>query len=169
MAFTRFNSIARAANEDQLKGIKIPSPASGKVTVVTDPVLLALGEGVSVELTKGQVNSPFSAQVIEAVPSFGKVVLRTNNKMKFLLQLPPDYAKHLGVGIGIKVKVGDKVVAGQPLLELDLYKMQQHIKPVALTFLVLDPHVLGRLQVPYSNVEMAQDVIFSLVPLKKKK
>ena len=49
MSHTRFNPITRASSPEKIKGIKIPTPASGKVELLSDPILSALGEGVEIE------------------------------------------------------------------------------------------------------------------------
>ncbi len=169
MTYRRFNSISKSVSLDSLQGIKIAAPATGKLSIIKDRMLLALGEGVVIELTKGSIASPFNAKVIDILPAHGKVILQAANKLRFLIQLPQHYAENMGLGIKLNVKVGDTVAAGQVIMELDLYKIQKHLKPVQLMFILLDSSIFGRVQVPHHNVQMMEDVAMSLVPLKKKK
>lgn len=168
MSHTRFNPITRESSPEKIKGIKIPTPASGKVELLSDPILSALGEGVEISVSSHQVVSPINGLVLDTQPSHGKVILQAKNKLKFLLQLPTSYIEQLGIGIGCQVKVGDRINIGDTLLTLDLYKIQQHLKPIILQFVLLDSSPFGRIQVPHKSVEVNQDIIFSLVPLPKK-
>lgn len=169
MSYTRFNSIIRNCSPEKLKGIKVPTPASGKVELLSDPILSALGEGVEISVSSHQVVSPINGLVLNTQPSHGKIIIQAKNKLKFLLQLPTSYIEQHGIGIGCQVKIGDRVSVGDPLLNLDLYKIQQHLKPIILQFVVLDSSPFGRIQVPHKSVEVNQDIIFSLVPLPKNK
>ena len=167
MSHSRFNSITRNASPEKVKGIKILAPASGKVEIISDPALLALGEGVDIYLTSHHVVSPINGTVVDIQPSHARVIIQAKNKLKFLIQLPSSYTAQMGLGIGCIVKKGESVASGQPILNLDLYKIQQHLKPITLQFLILDSAPFGRIQVPHKTVEVNQDTIFSLVALPK--
>ncbi len=169
MPLIRYNSIAQTSSPDKLQGINIVAPASGKLEIITNPALLSLGEGVVIKVESHHVIAPINGTVMEVIPAHGKIIVQAKNKLKFLLQLPSTYIEHLGLGIKILPAKGALVAAGDTLMTLDLYKIQQHMKPVLLEFLCLDVTPFRRVQVPHKAVEVGKDIVFSLVPLPPKK
>lgn len=168
MAFVRFNSISRETTPDKVAGIKVMAPISGEVTLLSAALSGGQLEGVSIKPSSHFVIAPFSGRVLDITPSHGQIIIQANNKVQFAIQLPEQYNQHLGEGLKIKVARGDSIEAGQDLMELDLYKIQHHLKPIALQFLLLDSRPFSRVLVPHKNVEAGKDIIFSLIPRPKK-
>ena len=113
------------------------------------------------------VIAPINGTVIDVVSAHGKIIIQAKNKLKFLIQLPTSYIENLGLGIKTLPTKGELVFSGDTIMTLDLYKIQQHMKPVVLEFLCLDVAPFRRIQVPHKAVELGKDIILSLVPLPK--
>jgi len=163
------HSIVNFTTPDLAKGIKISAPASGKVVNISEllgnqTAYLQAGEGVAIKIEGHQVNSPISGTVIDMVPSHGKVIIQAKNKLRFLLQFPFEYIEFNGVGIKALVKKGQTININAPLLTIDLYKMNQYIKPIFLYFILLDVKAFKSIEVFHKHVQIGTDPIFSLVP-----
>ena len=111
------------------------------------------------------LGSPINGKVIDFLPSLGKVIIQAKNKLRFMLQLSFEHIELNGLGIKPLIKVGQTVEIGQPLIQLDLYKIKLQLKPVVLYFLLIDYQQFKSIEVTTRHVEAAQDPIFSLVPL----
>lgn len=162
-------SIVNFTRPELAQGIKISSPATGNVVPVetlpgSNMAMTNLGQGVAIKLEGHGVNSPINGQVIEYIPSYGKLIIQAKNKLRFLLQLPIESIKFNGLGIQPLIKLGQNVTIGQPLLLLDLYKLQQMYKPVLLYVLLLDHKKFKAIDVPHKHVVVGEDPIFSLIP-----
>lgn len=164
-----FHSIVNFTTPDLAKGIKINAPASGKVFNIADlnynqSVYLQAGEGIAIKIEGHQVNSPISGIVTDVIPSHGKVIIQAKNKLRFLLQFPFECIEFNGAGIQTLVKKGQNININTPLLTVDLYKMNQYIKPVFLYFILLDVKAFKSVEVFHKHVQIGKDPIFSLVP-----
>lgn len=154
-------------------GFKILSPATGQVDQITslpgaNHIFSSVGEGVLIKLEGQTICSPINGKVIEYLPALGKVILQAKNKMRFLLQLSFQHINLHGLGIKSNIVAGQIVEVGQPLFQLDLYKIKLHIKPVVLYFLLLDYRQFKAIEVIRRQVEVAKDPIFTLLPNQSK-
>ena len=163
------HSIVNFTTPDLAKGIKINAPASGQVVNIADlsgnqATYLQTGEGVAIKIEGHQVSSPINGVVIDIIPSHGKVIIQAKNKLRFLLQFPFECIEFNGTGINALVKKGQTININTPLLTVDLYKMNQYIKPVFLYFILLDVKAFKSVEVFHKHVQIGKDPIFSLVP-----
>ncbi|GHB60435.1 hypothetical protein GCM10008107_07100 [Psychrosphaera saromensis] len=164
-----FHSIVNFTTPDLAKGIKIGAPVSGKVFNIAklagnQSFYKRAGEGVAIKMEGHQVNSPISGTVIDITPSHGKVIIQAKNKLRFLLQFSFEYIQFNGIGIKPLVTIGQAVNINDPLLVVDLYKMNQHMKPVYLYFILLDVKAFKSIEVFHKHVQIGSDPVFSLVP-----
>ncbi|WP_299268225.1 PTS glucose transporter subunit IIA [uncultured Psychrosphaera sp.] len=163
------HSIVNFTTLNLAKGIKIGAPVSGKVFNIAklagnQAFYKRAGEGVAIKMEGHQVNSPISGTVIDTVPSHGKVIIQAKNKLRFLLQFPFEYIKFNGIGIKSLVTIGQTININDPLLKVDLYKMNQQMKPIFLYFILLDVKAFKSIEVFHKHVQIGTDPIFSLVP-----
>lgn len=170
-------SIVNFTSHEQAQGLKIPSPASGKIDAIDGVdvdeqdtfVLSMMGQGVAITIDSKDVVSPIKGRVLEWHPSLGKVVIQAANKLRFLIQLPFSYSVHHGLGITSHIREGQIVEVNQPLMTLDLYKIQLVQKPIVLFFILLDHKLIKSIDVFNKRVSAGVDVVFFLVPKPKPK
>ncbi len=170
-----FHSLVNFTTPNLAGGIKIGAPATGQVVNIeilpgTNHFYQDIGDGVAIKLESQQVNSPIAGTVIDVVASHGKVIIQAKNKLQFLIQFPFDYIEYHGLGINLFVTKGQQVNINQTLFNVDLYKMQQRIKPVHLFFILLTTSPFKSIDVFHKHVQIGKDPIFSLIPkpIKKK-
>lgn len=169
----RVQSIVQFVPDMTQGGFKILSPATGQVDQIAslpgaNHIFNSVGEGVLIKLEGQTVCSPINGKVIEYIPSLGKVIVQAKNKMRFLLQLSFQHINLHGLGIKSNIVTGQLVEVGQPLFQLDLYKIKLHLKPVVLYFLLLDHKQFKAIEVIRRQVELAKDPIFTLLPNQAK-
>jgi PTS system glucose-specific IIA component len=162
-----FKSIVDFSQRLDKFGIKIAAPASGKVLPIEQAKFEFLGEGVKIQLEGNQIIAPVSGTIVELNQGQGKIVLQTKNKLKFLIEFDDALSEHHGLGIKSLVSLGQKVNARQPLLQFDLYQLNQNAIPQVLTFVLLTYEGFRGIHVLYTRVTAGQDAIFSLTPKKK--
>ena len=163
-----FNSKVHFNPENATKGINIISPASGQVIPLTDEkdgfVISQLGQGIAIKLSAQQIISPIKGKVIEWQPTLGKVIIQTQNKLRFLMQLPFSFNQHHGLGIKPHFVEGQNILKGSALLTLDLYQLQQIDKDICLFFILIDDKPFQSINIPHKYVNAGEDIIFSLIP-----
>lgn len=172
-----YPSIVNFTNHELAQGIKIVSPASGKIEQLYNPnnseqesiVTALMGQGVAIRLDSKEILSPIKGTIIEWIPSLGKIVIQASNKLRFLIQLPLSYSVNNGIGITPHIKLGQVVEAAQPLMTLDLYKIQLVEKPIMLMFMLLDHNQIQSIDVFNKRVTAGVDVVFSLVAKPRSK
>lgn len=165
----RFQSIINFVPDITQGGIKILSPATGQVDKIeavpgANHAFKYVGEGVVIRLEGQTICSPINGKIIDYLPSLGKVIIQAKNKLRFMLQLSFQHLALNGLGIKPLFQPGQTVAIGQPLLQLDLYKIKLQLKPVVLYFLLIDHQQFKSIEVTTRHVAAAQDPIFSLLP-----
>jgi len=97
----------------------------------------ALGKGIAIRPTVGEVYAPANATVTFLFPTNHAIGLTTENGTEILIHIGMDTVQLEGKGFTSHVKQGDKVTAGQLLLEFDIAYIQQAgydiITPIIVT------------------------------------
>lgn len=111
------------------------SPMEGKVmplSEVEDQVFSKglMGEGFAVELSNGTIRAPFDGEVIMTFPTKHAIGLRRNDGVEVLIHIGMDTVELNGEGFRMDVAQGDRVSAGDVLVEVDLDTVRKAGKSV---------------------------------------
>lgn len=104
--------------------VSLASPLDGDIVAlaeVADPVFSsgALGAGVAIRPSGTTVHAPADAEVVAILPSAHAVGLRTGDGVELLIHVGLDTVKLDGQHFRALVAIGDRVSAGQPLIEFE--------------------------------------------------
>jgi sugar PTS system EIIA component len=118
------------------------APLSGKVVAlseVPDPTFSEkmLGDGIAIMPTEGRVVSPVNGEIITVFPTKHAIGIRSEQEAEILIHIGLETVQMNGEGFKQHIQEGDKVKAGQLLMEfsLDLVreKAKSTITPVIIT------------------------------------
>ncbi|MFC5714096.1 PTS glucose transporter subunit IIA [Thalassorhabdus alkalitolerans] len=118
------------------------SPVSGKyvdLTEVPDPTFSEkmMGEGFAVDPSEGRVVSPVDGKVIQVFPTKHAVGIKSNEGLDILIHIGLETVAMNGEGFEAHVSEGDKVKAGDLLIEFSLDDVKEKAKstltPVVFT------------------------------------
>ncbi|WCC80822.1 glucose PTS transporter subunit IIA [Cutibacterium equinum] len=112
------------AAEVASKALTITSPLKGRavpISQIPDPVFSTgvVGDGIAIDPTDNVVLCPADATVITAPDSGHAVGLKLDSGVELLIHVGIDTVELDGKGFDVKVKAGDHVAAGQPLVVFD--------------------------------------------------
>lgn len=97
----------------------------------------AMGDGFAIEVTDDKVCSPLSGEIILCFPSKHAYGIRAYNGVEILLHIGMDTVELNGNGFISHVNVGDKIVQGDVIAEVDIdYIINQKkslVSPVIFT------------------------------------
>lgn len=101
------------------------SPLSGMVIPIEnipDPVFAGkmVGDGIGIDPTDNTLKSPINGEVIQIHSAKHAITLQSNDGTEILMHIGIDTVKLKGEGFKALVSVGDKVEAGEPLIEFDM-------------------------------------------------
>lgn len=119
----------------ELKQEIIASPIIGQVVKlenVPDEVFAsgAMGKGIAIDPADGTVVAPAAGEITLVFPTGHAIGMRTENGAEILIHVGMDTVSLAGKGFNTFVQVGDKVDAGQKLLEFDLATIREANLPV---------------------------------------
>ena len=108
------------------------------MTEVSDPVFAseAMGKGVAIEPTAGGVYSPVTGEISMVAGSGHAVGIMSDDGCEILIHIGIDTVELNGEPFQVKVQTGDRVNAGDLLVEADLAKIKAAGKP-ATTMLII--------------------------------
>ena len=119
----------------ELKQEIIASPMIGQVVKlenVPDEVFAsgAMGKGIAIDPADGTVVAPAAGEITLVFPTGHAIGMCTENGAEILIHVGMDTVSLAGKGFNTFVQVGDKVDAGQKLLEFDLATIREANLPV---------------------------------------
>ncbi|EXJ50585.1 glucose PTS transporter subunit IIA [Microbacterium sp. MRS-1] len=136
--------------------IQVASPLDGTVVAldqVPDPVFAGgvMGPGVAIEPTGDTVYAPGAGTVVAAQPTGHAFGLQLDNGAEVLIHVGIDTVNLKGEGFDVKVKNGDRVETGTPLVTFDRAVIEKAGYPLITPVIVLngdafdtvDPVALG--------------------------
>ncbi|PTX53751.1 PTS system IIA component (Glc family) [Melghirimyces profundicolus] len=122
--------------------LTVQAPLKGKVmplSEVPDPVFSdkMMGDGVAIEPGEAVVRAPVDGEIIQLFHTKHAVGIRTEEGLEVLIHIGLETVSMEGEGFTAKVKEGDRVRAGQPLIEFSLDAVQEKAKstitPIVIT------------------------------------
>lgn len=119
----RTRTAARAGHEP-VNTLEIIAPLTGRavpLAEVPDPAFAEkqMGEGIAIVPSGNQVVAPFDAQVAHVIKSKHAVILEHASGLQILIHVGINTVSLKGEGFVMHVETGDRVRAGQKLLEFD--------------------------------------------------
>jgi phosphocarrier protein FPr len=147
--------------------IKILSPLSGQVWPlerVPDPVFAQkmVGDGLSIDPSDAVLMAACDGEVVALHAAGHAVTLRTPEGMELLMHVGIDTVTLKGQGFKPRVKVGDKVRTGAPLIEFDLDFLATHAKSVLTQIVVANSERVTSWERATGLVSVGKDTLFTV-------
>src|SRR3982750_4779406 len=146
--------------------LKILAPLSGQVWPierVPDPVFAQkmVGDGLSIDPTDAVLLAACDGEVVALHAAGHAVTLRTPAGIEILMHIGIDTVSLKGEGFRPRVRVGDKVQAGDPLIEYDLDFVATHAKSLLTQIVVANTERVTAWERASGFVSAGKDTLFS--------
>jgi phosphocarrier protein FPr len=121
--------------------LTLTAPLSGIIYPlerVPDPVFAQklVGDGVSIDPTDACLRAPCAGEVMHLHAAGHAVTIRAAGGVEVLMHIGIDTVALKGAGFLPRVKAGDKVEAGAPLIEFDLDHVATHAKSLLTEIII---------------------------------
>lgn len=121
--------------------LSIASPLAGWVVAldqVPDPVFSGrmLGDGVAIDPTEGKLVAPTAGTIVTLNPSGHAVTIDLDDHTQILIHIGIDTVALAGKGFTAHVREGQRVAAGELLIEFDLDYLARHVKSLITPVIV---------------------------------
>ena len=118
------------------------APVSGVIYPlerVPDPVFSQklAGDGISIDPTDNVLRAPCPGEIVQQHAAMHAVTLKTAGNVEVLMHVGIDTVALKGKGFTPKVKIGDKVETGAPLIEFDLDYVATNAKSLLTEVIIL--------------------------------
>ncbi|MEG1704294.1 MAG: PTS glucose transporter subunit IIA [Niameybacter sp.] len=120
---------------NKLKGIEIISPMTGEaidLSQVPDPVFSEkmVGDGIAIIPTENRVVAPCDGKIVQIFPTNHAIGIETTTGLDLLIHIGIDTVDLKGEGFKRLVEEGDTVKMGDPILKIDIKRIQELGKPL---------------------------------------
>ncbi|WP_308721915.1 PTS system trehalose-specific EIIBC component [Paenibacillus polysaccharolyticus] len=138
----RNRSTAKPGNASA-KTLEVMAPLTGKAVPleqVPDPAFAEkqMGEGIAIEPSGNQVVAPFDAKVAHVIKSKHAVILEHASGLQVLIHVGINTVSLKGEGFSMYVDTGDRVRAGEKLLEFDRSVIENAGYPLITPIIIPD-------------------------------
>nr|WP_154958795.1 PTS system trehalose-specific EIIBC component [Paenibacillus xylanexedens] len=125
------------------KTLEVMAPLTGKAVPleqVPDPAFAEkqMGEGIAIEPSGNQVVAPFDAKVVHVIKSKHAVILEHASGLQVLIHVGINTVSLKGEGFSMYVDTGDRVRAGEKLLEFDRSVIENAGYPLITPIIIPD-------------------------------
>lgn len=119
------SSVQGSQEPEPVNILELASPLSGTAVPleqVPDPAFAGkqMGEGIAIEPSEGKVYAPFDATVAHVIKSKHALILEHASGVQVLIHVGINTVSLKGEGFKARKEIGDKVQAGELLLEFDM-------------------------------------------------
>lgn len=133
-----FNLFKKTNKEPKLE---IIAPVNGEIVPleeVPDPVFSEkmMGEGIAMLPTDGKFHAPVKGKVIQVAPTKHAVGILAEDGTEILMHIGLETVSLKGEGFQVMVETGDKITAGQLLIEADIDYIREHAKSIVTPIVI---------------------------------
>ena len=126
------------------------APVSGVIYPlerVPDPVFSQklAGDGISIDPVDNILRAPCAGEIVQQHAAGHAVTLKTNSEVEVLMHVGIDTVTLKGQGFTPRVKVGDKVETGAPLIEFDLDYVATNAKSLLTEVIISNGERVSRM------------------------
>ncbi|MBB5173000.1 PTS sugar transporter subunit IIA [Texcoconibacillus texcoconensis] len=138
------------------------APLTGEIkplSEVPDPTFSEkmMGDGIAIEPSQGTVVAPVDGEIMQIFPTNHAVGIRTVNGVEILIHIGLETVNMNGEGFTGKVKEGDKVNIGDPLVEFDMDLVKEKAASTITPIIVTNGDVVSDLQKEESGQATAKE------------
>ena len=143
------------------------APLSGQIWPlerIPDPVFAQkmVGDGISIDPTDSTLLAPCDAEVLTLHAAGHAITLKTAEGAEILLHIGIDTVALKGEGFRPRVKRGDQVLAGVPLIEFDLDFLATHAKSLLTQIVITNSDIVTAWERATGNVAAGKDTLFTV-------
>lgn len=148
-------------------GVVLKAPLSGYILPleqVPDPVFAQkmVGDGISIDPISNVLMAPCHGEIIQIHPSYHALTLKTPEGLEVLIHIGLNTVTLRGQGFKPKVKMGDRIQTGDPLIEFDIDYVALHAKSLLTQIVITNSDQVAAF-IPHSgNVIAGESVILEL-------
>jgi len=148
--------------------IRLLAPLSGrlvKIENVPDPVFAEkmVGDGVSIDPVSQTLIAPCDGEVIQLHPSCHAVTIKSPEGIEVLMHIGLDTVTLRGEGFKPHVKVGDRVRAGDALIDFKADYVAMHARSLLTQIVITNGEKVARFLPQVGDVVAGQDLALVLV------
>lgn len=145
-----FGVDTKAKNAVRYEPGKVYAPIAGRyipLNQIPDPVFSegTLGQGCGIEPDEGRVYAPASGTVETVADTKHAIGMLADDGTEYLIHVGMDTVAMKGKGFAPKVSAGDRVTAGQLLLEFDMNEIKKAGHPTTTAFVVTNSDDYGEI------------------------
>jgi len=158
MTSTPVKSPSAVALKAPLSGCLVP------LEQVPDPVFAQkmVGDGVSIDPVDHILYAPCDGDVIQLHPANHAITIRNADGLEILMHIGLDTVGLKGQGFFPKVKVGDRVKIGDPLIEFDVDYVALHAKSLLTQIVITNSDRVSQF-LPYTgNAKAGQTIVLEM-------
>jgi phosphoenolpyruvate-protein phosphotransferase len=149
-------------------GFSLVAPLSGylvPIEEVPDPVFAEkmVGDGISIDPTSQVLLAPCDGKVIQLHPAGHAVTVETEDGIEVLMHIGLDTVELHSKGFAPKVKEGDRVHAGDPLIEFDADYVALHARSLLTQVVITNSDHVARFTPHTGPVRAGEDVVLDLL------
>ncbi|MBW4580565.1 MAG: glucose PTS transporter subunit IIA [Tildeniella nuda ZEHNDER 1965/U140] len=143
------------------------APLSGYLLAidrVPDPVFAQkiVGDGIAIDPTSQSLQAPCDGEIIQLHPSHHAVSIRTAEGLEILMHIGLDTVELRGNGFTPQVKVGDRVKAGDVLIDFDADYIALHAKSLLTEIVITNVDRVGSLSCRSGSVAVGKDTVLEV-------
>jgi PTS system glucose-specific IIA component len=151
------------------KQIEIKSPVKGKavsITEVPDEVFASkmLGDGLAFVPEEGILYAPIDGEVVQVFPTKHALGIKSNDGLEILLHIGIETVAMSGEGFESFVNAGDKVTAGQKLIEFDIDLINQKAKSTITPLIITNMEIVDSIDMNLGEVN--KESVTAIINLK---
>ncbi len=147
--------------------IALRAPLSGPLISlerVPDPVFAQkmVGDGISIDPLDQCLLAPCDGEVVQLHSAGHAVTLAIEGRLEVMMHIGLDTIDLKGEGFTPKVKNGDKVQAGDPLIEFDADYIATHARSLLTQIVITNSDQVAKFEPHTGTVTAGQDIILEL-------
>ncbi|MDP0562570.1 MAG: phosphoenolpyruvate--protein phosphotransferase [Candidatus Endonucleobacter sp. (ex Gigantidas childressi)] len=143
------------------------APLSGPIIPidqVPDPVFAErmLGDGIAIDPVDNILLAPVDGEVIQLHAAHHALTLKTDTGIEILMHVGLDTVALHGKGFSPKVSEGDRVTAGQPLLQFDADYLACHARSLITVIVITSPENITISNLASDHVSAGKDCLLKI-------